>query len=100
MGEEAMAISKEWVALHQSKAAPNGYRVYTGGIGTDVPLIIVFRWAKGPVEMATQMAKNQEVLGDEATALWERTAGMLRKTETKSGWYLANISYVPEQPVE
>lgn len=100
MGEEAMAISKEWAQLHKSKAAPNGYQIYTGGIGTDVPLIIVYRWAKGPAEMVNQMAKNQEVLGEAATALWERTAKMLTKTETKSGWYMANLSYVPEPPAK
>jgi len=100
MAEEATAISKEWAELHKSKGAPHGYRVYTGGIGTDVPLIIVFRWAKGPAEMVAQMAENSEVLGEEAAALWARTASMLTKTDSKSGWYLPDISYVPPPPEE
>ncbi|MFQ5770050.1 MAG: hypothetical protein ACE5HX_05915 [bacterium] len=94
---EAREISKEWVALFKSKKIPTGYRMYTGGIGTEVPLYIVVQWAKNAAEFYAQAAKNDELLGEEGEALGAKTMAITRKFEQKNGWIRPDLSYMPEE---
>jgi hypothetical protein len=94
---EAKEISKEWVALYQSKNIPTGYRIYTGGIGTETPLYIVVQWAKDAATFYAQAAKNNELLGDEGKALSEKTMAITRKFKHKDGWIRPDLSYMPEE---
>lgn len=96
-GDEAREISKEWVALFTSKKIPTGYRMYTGGIGTEVPLYIVVQWAKNAAEFYAQNAKNNELLGEEGQALSEKTMAITKKFKQKDGWIRPDLSYRPEE---
>jgi len=91
---EAKAISKEWKELYTSKNIPQGYRIYTGGLGTE-PLIMVVQWAKSAEEFYAQQAKTQEALGD-IKDLMDRTMAITRKFESYDGRIRPDLSYQPE----
>ncbi len=95
--EEAKEILKEWQALYQSKSIPTGYRLYVGGLGTEIPSYTVVRWAKNEVEYYMQVQKNEELLGEEAEALWQKTLAIMQKFEHKNGGIRPDLSYVPSE---
>jgi hypothetical protein len=92
--KEAKAISKEWKELYTSKNIPQGYRIYTGGIGTE-PMVMVVQWAKSAEEFYAQQAKTREALGD-VKDLESRTMAITRKFESYDGWIRPDLSYKPE----
>ena len=93
--KEAKAISKEWKELYTSKNIPQGYRIYTGGLGTE-PLIMVVQWATSANEFYAQQAKTREILGEEAKELMDRTMAITRKLESHDGQIRPDLSYMPE----
>ena len=95
--DEAKAIAKEWTELHASKSAPHGYRIYTGGLGTE-PSIMVVRWARSEAELQDQMEANRQALGD-ISDLYNRTMAIIRKRETYGAWMKPDLSYQPESEV-
>ena len=95
--KEAKQIAKEWTELHTAKNAPHGYRIYTGGLGTE-PMIMVVRWAKSAAELHANIAENQEVLG-ETSELGQRTLAVTRKRETFGASMRSDLSYLPKTAV-
>lgn len=93
--DEAKAISKEWKDLYASKNISQGFRIYTGGLGTE-PLIMVVQWAKSAEEFYAQQAKTREILGDDAKDLMGRTMAITRKLESHDGQIRPDLSYKPE----
>jgi hypothetical protein len=92
--KEAKAISKEWKELYESHNIPQGYRIYTGGLGTE-PLIMVVQWATSAEEFYAQQAKTREALGD-VKDLESRTMAITRKFESHDGQIRPDLSYMPE----
>jgi len=90
----AKAIAKEWTELHASKNAPHGYRIYTGGLGTE-PMIMVVQWAKSAEDYYANQAENQKALGD-TQDLMERTMAVTRKLESYDGMIRPELSYQPK----
>jgi len=93
--EQAKAIAKEWQDLFASKKIESGYRLYTGGMGTEAPLYIVVQWAASPADFEAQETKVNELLGEEGKALNQKTMAITRKFETKTGWMRPDLSYTP-----
>jgi len=96
-GEEAKAVSKEWKNLYETKNVTNGYKIYTGGMGLEMPLYVVLTWGKDAADLEAKAAANMELLGEEADALWEKTQKLIRKSDRKEGWYLPDLSYIPQE---
>lgn len=92
--EEATAIGKEWKDLYSSKNIPSGYRVYTGGLGTE-PTMLIVEWAKSAADYYAQEAKTREMLGD-VQDLINRTMAISNKMESYDGWIRADLSHLPE----
>ena len=92
--KEATAIATEWKELHASSNAPHGYRIYTGGLGTE-PMIMVVQWAKDAQEFYANQAENQMAIGD-ATDLRSRTMAVTRKMEHYTGMIRPDLSYQPK----
>jgi hypothetical protein len=92
--DEAKAISKEWKELHTAKNAPNGYRSYSGGLGTE-PMFMIVRWAKNAAEFQANMLENQEALGDYSD-LWNRTMELTIRKESYDGMIRPELSFMPE----
>lgn len=92
--QEAKAIAKEWTELYTAKNAPHGYRIYTGGLGTE-SMIMVVNWAKDAQEFQANQAENQAALGD-VDQLMGRTMAITRKMESYDGMIRPDLSYQPK----
>ncbi len=88
-----MKISKEWKDLYESKNIPYGFTIYTNGFGAGGPVLIIHDWASSPEEYASHNTESNKILGTEAQDLWKRTQPLLYKSDQKTGWYLADLSY-------
>ena len=97
--DEAKEIAKEWLALSKSKNIPTGYRLYTGDIGTEMPLYVVVQWAKNAAEFYSQIEKNNEILGEEGKALMAKTMAITRRFEQKNGSMRPDLSYMPKEEI-
>ncbi len=90
--QEAKALAKEWKELYASKSIPQGYRIYTGGMGTE-PHLMVVQWAKSAAEFYAQQEKTRETLGDAASELYARTLAVTKKIETIDGQMRPELSF-------
>ncbi|MCB2207346.1 MAG: hypothetical protein KQH67_03535 [Bacteroidetes bacterium] len=94
--KEVQKLISAWKNLYEDKGISNGFRVYTGVIGIERPVIIFTTWAKNPRDFQENIQKNIELLGEEGTILWMAMMQLVRKVETVEGWYLPQYSFVPE----
>lgn len=90
-------IAKEWMALNESNNIEQGYRVYMGDMGTDMPLVIVAHSALNATDFYTNYEKNMAKMGDKAKKLMEKTMGITWKFETKDGMMRPDLSYIKPQ---
>ncbi|MGD8427754.1 MAG: hypothetical protein PVH63_08975 [Balneolaceae bacterium] len=100
MEQQAMEIAKEWKDLFQKHNIPEGYRIYVGDIGTEMPLIIVAQPARNAAEYYNNNQKNMETFGEEGQQLMKKTMFATRKMERKNGAIRPDLSYLPEQMAE
>lgn len=80
--EKVMDIIKEWKELYEDNNIETGYMVFTNGLGHEGPVLIVHSWAENPTDLSNGMEKRNELIGDEARALWERTQSLGYKMYT------------------
>jgi hypothetical protein len=93
--QEAIEVAKEWKALFESKKIIEGYRLYLGGLGMDVPVIIVAQSAKGAVDFYTKAEARMKTFGDAGQALLKKTWSVTRKFEQKDASMRPELSYLP-----
>jgi len=96
--EEAFAIAKEWKELHANNNIASGYRVYSGGMGTE-PMLMVVSWAKDAVQMEQNSMKVRETLGEAGQELYARTLALTKRMESITGWMRPDLSYMPDAPM-
>ena len=53
--------------------------------------------AKNAADFESKNAKVNELLGEEAQELMQRTMAITRKFETKTGWMRPDLSYMPSE---
>jgi len=95
--DEMNEILKEYKSLYESKNIEEGYRVYFGGIGTDMPYIIFVQPAKGRVDWATLSDRQDEQLGEEGGKLLSRMMAITQKFEHKDGMMRPDLYYSQEK---
>lgn len=88
---------KEWIALHKQKNIPDGYQIYVGDNGTDMPVVVLVTWGENAADYFTQGAKNEKILGEEAKALSKKEQALLRKYESRTGRPRPDLSYKSEE---
>jgi hypothetical protein len=93
--QEAIAIAKEWKALYAKKSIAEGYRLYMGDLGSDMPLIIVVQSAKDAVDFYSKAAAIQKTLGEESQKLLAKTWSVVRKFDHIDGMIRPDLSYMP-----
>jgi hypothetical protein len=93
--DRMMELAKEWKKLYEDNNLDIGYTVYSNGFGHEGPVLVIHRWAKDPVDMAERAQKTNQVLGDAAQQLWERTQALGYRIATRRGWLLPNLSNMP-----
>ncbi len=95
--DQILDLSREWKKLYEDKNVSNGYTIYTNGFGHKGPVLVIHTWATDPVDHAQKNQKRQELLGEAAQKLWEKTEALAYRIETKSGWVMPDISYIPQE---
>ena len=94
-GEGLTAVAKKWKELYQKHGIERGYRVYRGGLGTDIGTLIIVDYGKDLADIAMQEKKNQEKIGAEGQALWMETTAVVRQYEEKYGEMRPDLSVEP-----
>lgn len=99
-GKEAQVaeIAKEWIELNKSMDIQQGYRLYMGDMGTDMPLVIVAHSAKNASDFYSNYEKNMKKMGDAGKKLMEKTMAITWKIERREGSMRPDLSYIT-QPV-
>ena len=92
---EAEAISKEWVNLYRRKYVSDGFRVNVAVTGAELPIFTVATPAKDALDYQTQAQKIEELLGEEAQALMERSLSIIRRLEPLDITLRPDLSYQP-----
>jgi hypothetical protein len=95
--KEFQEILKKFVTLAQSKNVIDGYNIYSGGIGMDVPAYLVAFSAKSAADFETHYEKAWELLGEEGKALMQKVIALTRERELKTGWFRPELSYLPKE---
>ncbi|MFQ5709515.1 MAG: hypothetical protein ACE5HO_18820 [bacterium] len=95
--KEASAIAKEYVALMKGKNIPDGYDIYLGEMGTEMPLLVVVQWARNAAEFYGQTEKTNELLGEAGKKLGARALAITRKFQHINGKARPDLSYFPEK---
>jgi hypothetical protein len=86
----------DWVALFKKYNIAIGWSMYEGILGVEAPFYLWGENYKNEVDMAASRAKEFEAMGEEPNKLWQETIKLLRKIEYKTGWYRADLSYIPQ----
>ncbi len=97
MVKEAEDVTKELIALRKSKNIANGVNVLKGGLGADTPIHISEEWALSASDYYQNMEKDNAVLGEEFSAIWQKVLKVTRKYEERQGVYRADLSYAPKK---
>ncbi|MFQ5604093.1 MAG: hypothetical protein ACE5HS_12580 [bacterium] len=97
--KEANEIARQYKALYASKKIADGYNLYIGEMGTEMPLFVVVSWAKSASDFFTQQEKIKEMLGEEGQALAAKAMAVTRKFVQKTGRSRPDISYMPEEEI-
>lgn len=94
---EIEAVAKEWISLNQSKNIEQGYRLYMGDMGTDMPMVLVSFAARNATEYYANSEKNMKALGEEGEKLIQKTMSLVWKYESKDGAMRPDLSYIVPQ---
>jgi hypothetical protein len=95
--QEVMDLVKEWKQLYEDHQIDRGYSVFTNGFGHEGPVLVVHSWATSPADYAMMVEKRNEKFGDKGRELWERTEKLAYRIDNKTGWFLPELSYVPQE---
>ena len=90
--KEMMGILKEWKDLYTKHGVKQGYRVYIGDLGTDMPMVLLVTPSKNRVFWAMESDKIDEELGGEQKSLLKRTFAITQKFEHKNGSMRPDLS--------
>ena len=94
---EFEALNKEWISLSRSHGARDPFLTYAGDLGSDGPVYCWFEYGRSAADYALAEEKFWKSLGDEGAALSKRTRALIRRTESKTGRYRADLSYAPSR---
>jgi len=97
MENEYEELLQEFKALSKKKGIIQSWSAMVGGLGNDQPVYVMIARAKNAVDFYSDNAKMWGSLGEEGSALYQKFMKILRKRETKTGWYRPELSYTPEK---
>ncbi|HPF97726.1 MAG: hypothetical protein KDD20_06650 [Mangrovimonas sp.] len=83
--------------LYQDKSSKEYYRIYHSGFGTDEDYYLVAVSSKDPVDAATKSKVNDELLGEDAGAVFSNLMKSTERFEEFSGWMRTDLFYSPKQ---
>jgi hypothetical protein len=90
-------LFKEFVALCKSKDISEKIRVFTGDMGTEMPVYLALVYARDPAGFYSNHRRMWEALGEEGSVLYQKVIPLLRKRESRIMWYSRDLSYTPKE---
>ena len=100
MEKEIETAFKKYVDLYSSNNIQNGWETYMGSIGTEMPYYFYVQSGKSQGEfwsIVEDINKSNVEMSKEGMKLWNKFMSVLRKYETKTGWYRPDLSYIPQE---
>jgi hypothetical protein len=91
--EEFTEVLKEWKALYEAKGIKQGYRVYFGGMGLDLPMVLMVSPSKSRSQWAMESDEQDKILGDDWTKMIEKTMALVWKFEHRNGMMRPDLAY-------
>ncbi len=93
---EMEAIAAKWVQVYNEADISMPYFCWIGHIGSDLPLYLYVFVGKNQEDFQNGMAEINEKLWEKTADLRSQTFDLVKRTEVKRGWYLPELSYIPE----
>jgi hypothetical protein len=93
--KEFEALFKKIVALFESKKIDQGFKSWTGGLGTEMPFYFYSETGKSPADFFLTDEKVMKLVDPDITNIWNTVLGLMRKYEGKMGSYRPDLSYTP-----
>ena len=91
--EEFTEVLKEWKTLYEEKGIEQGYRVYFGGMGLELPLVLMVSPSKSRAQWAMESDEQDEILGEDWNNMIDKTMALVWKFEHKNGMMRPDLSY-------
>ena len=95
--KEFQEVLKKFVALSKSKNVTDTFSIYTGGMGTEMPVYLVAFAAKSAGDFWPNYENAWKLLGKEGKTLLQKLFKLIRKRDIKTAWYRPGLSYMPEK---
>lgn len=89
-------IAKKWRDLYEKHEIDRGFRVYSGGLGTEIGTMIIVDYGKDLADIANHEKSVQEKLGMEGQQLWLESVNAIRKVDEKYGMMRPDLSVSPK----
>jgi hypothetical protein len=80
---EVEALGQEYLKLFKAKGVKNGYTIYKGVMGADLPYYFVSEGALDAADFQAEDAKTAALVGPELQALGARLMALTRRYETR-----------------
>lgn len=88
---------KEGVAFYKRINFPFGFDIYSGDMGTEMPMYIYISRAKNATAFYAKHDEAFELHTEEAIKLRRKTLVTVRKTDVKTGMFRSDLSYTPKR---
>lgn len=88
--------SIKYVEYFKKSNVNSGFDTYYGVMGSEMPLIIYIERYKSEMDMLTTREAIFNSVDPKALELWEDMKKHIKRIEVKTGWFRADLLYIPE----
>jgi hypothetical protein len=91
--KESEAIARDYAALFRQKNITDSYNIYTGVLGTDLPVLLAAIPARSESDLIAADEQNNAALGADVRPLQQRAMAITRRFERREGMLRPDLSY-------
>jgi hypothetical protein len=91
--KESEAIARDYAALFRQKNITDSYNIYTGVLGTDLPVLLAAIPARSESDLTTADEHINATLGADVRPLQQRAMAITRRFERREGMLRPDLSY-------
>jgi len=95
--KEFEEMQKKLAELYKSKNITDGWQIYSGFIGAQMPLYVSIERAKDGADWFMQHGKINKLIEKEGIALKRKALTFYRKIDSKMATFRPDISYIPKK---
>lgn len=92
-----LEVLKEIKEMFVSKNSKLNYRIYSSGFGIMGKYYLIVIEGEDPVQLETLAAENWKMMGEDFKPLYNKIRSKIEKTDAKTGWMRADLSYQPKK---